>query len=51
MQIIGGLTDKRASVEKELALMGKAPKGIKDIFHQCRNFERAYATALEVRSS
>ncbi len=29
---------------------GKAPKGIKDIFHQCRNFERAYARALEVRA-
>jgi hypothetical protein len=48
VQVINGLNAKRALVEKELISFGKAPKGIKDIFHQCRNFERAYARALEV---
>lgn len=47
-QVINGLNTKRALVEKELLTFGKAPKGIKDIFHQCRNFERAYTRALEV---
>ena len=50
LQIINGLNSKRSLVEKELLSFGKAPKGIKDIFHQCRNFERAYARALEVRA-
>ena len=48
MQVIGALNEKRAAVEKELASFGKAPKGMKDIFHQCQNFERAYKVALEV---
>lgn len=49
-QVIGGLNEKRLLVEKELNSLGKAPRGVKDIFHQCRNFERAYAVALEVSS-
>lgn len=40
---------KREDMEKELDNMGKAPKGIKDIFHQCRGFEKAFTIAVDVR--
>lgn len=47
-QLIDKLALKREDVEKELEGLGKAPKGIKDIFHQCRGFEKAFTTAVEV---
>ena len=40
---------KREDMEKDLESMGKAPKGIKDIFHQCRGFEKAFTIAVDVR--
>lgn len=51
LQLIEKIVLKREDVEKELEGLGKAPKGIKDIFHQCRGFEKAFTTAVDVRSA
>ena len=48
-QLIDKIALKRADVEKELSGLGKAPKDIKDILHQCRGFERAFNNAVDVR--
>ena len=48
-QLIDKIALKRAAVEKELSGLGKAPKDIKDILHQCRGFERAFNNAVDVR--
>jgi len=50
-QLIDKIALKRAAVEKELSGLGKAPKDIKDILHQCRGFERAFNNAVDVRCS
>lgn len=48
-QLVEKLVMRREDMEKELETMGKAPKGIKDIFHQCRGFEKAFTIAVDVR--
>ena len=47
-QVISGLNEKRAAVEKELHTFGSAPKGQKDVYKECSKFHKAYAAALEV---
>ena len=49
-QVISGLNEKRAAVEKELNTFGSAPKGQKDVYKECSKFHKAYAAALEVAS-
>ena len=49
-QVISGLAEKRAAVEKELNTFGSAPKGQKDVYKECSKFHKAYAVALEVAS-
>ena len=51
LQLIEKLVMKREDMDKELGSIGKAPKGIKDIFHQCRGFEKAFTIAVDVRCS